>query len=138
MIQIALWPMVICSVGFQLSYLAMAGITLLYPKMKAWWPEDNSAGNAIAKGARKIWEAVSLSISCQAFTAPAAWIHFRTFPPYFLITNLIALPMASMLMVLVIITVILSAFGLCHPLLLRLSDTAISTLAFCLKVIADL
>lgn len=40
LIQLTINPLVISSVGFQLSYMAMAGIVVLYPRMKAWFPEN--------------------------------------------------------------------------------------------------
>lgn len=40
MLQLILNPASLKSVGFQLSYLAMAGIILLYPRLKSWYPED--------------------------------------------------------------------------------------------------
>ena len=51
-IQTAINPQVISSTGFQLSYLAMAGIFLLYPALKKWYPQEEAAGDMlIEKGA---------------------------------------------------------------------------------------
>lgn len=51
-IQTAIDPQVISSTGFQLSYLAMAGIFLLYPALKKWYPQKEAAGDMlIEKGA---------------------------------------------------------------------------------------
>ena len=93
LIQLTWNPAVITSLGFQLSYLAMAGIFLLYPALERWYP----AGPAWDP-MRRLWNLAALSISCQVFTAPLAWLRFHTFPKYFLVTNLLALPLTSALM----------------------------------------
>lgn len=93
LIQLVWQPSVIGSLGFQLSYLAMAGISLLYPVLEGWYPEG-----AAWDPLRRVWKLAALSISCQAFTAPLAWLRFHAFPKYFLVTNLMALPLTSALM----------------------------------------
>jgi len=89
-IQLACKPEVIRSLGFQLSYLAMLGIQLLYPRLDAWYP---SPGPGRRDPLRRIWSAMALSCSCQLFTAPLVWLRFGTFPRYFLLTNLGGLPL---------------------------------------------
>ena len=89
-IQLALRPDVITNLGFQLSYLAMLGIVLVFPRLDAWFPGGRF--NPL----RRIWSAVALTCSCQLFTAPLVWIRFRSFPKYFLLTNLGALPLTEL------------------------------------------
>ena len=89
-LQLAVTPAVVRSPGFQLSYLAMLGIITLFPRLKAWYP-----AGARFDPFRRIWTAVALALSCQAFTAPLVWILFHTFPKYFLLTNLAALPLTE-------------------------------------------
>ena len=83
-------PESIMDMGFQLSYLAMVGIVFVWPVMREWYR---------AKGlGRSIWDAATLSISCQLFTAPLTYFHFGTFPVYFLITNLAGSLLMSLVM----------------------------------------
>ena len=89
-VQLALAPGVVRSLGFQLSYLAMLGILLLYPRLDAWYPKGKRWDPV-----RRIWSAVALTLSCQAFTAPLVWIRFHSFPENFLLTNLAALPLTE-------------------------------------------
>ncbi|MBR5661509.1 MAG: ComEC/Rec2 family competence protein [Bacteroidales bacterium] len=136
-IQLALKPEVITSLGFQLSYLAMVGITILYPRLEKMYP----AGEGLAGRTdpmRKLWKGAVLSISCQVFTAPLVWYRFHTFPKYFLITNLTALPLTSAVMVLSVTTIALSWAGICPDLLIYLDDKAVSLLVECLGVISSL
>lgn len=134
MIQLALTPAVISSIGFQMSYLAMAGIFLIYPHLKAWYPGRESGIDL----PRKIWNTAALTLSCQILTGPLAWLRFRTFPLYFLITNLFALPVTSLLMLLAICTTALTYIGLCPNLLVTATDSVASALLFIMEVIAGL
>lgn len=174
-IQTAINPQVISSTGFQLSYLAMAGIFLLYPALKKWYPQEEAAGDMlIGKGAgltesdvleggmidkgccrasrcwtswmktivsaapRKIWDAAALTISCQVFTGPLAWWKFGTFPKYFLLTNLLSLPLTSAVMLLSVSTSVLFAIGICPDFLISLTDSSASLLLFIMKVISSM
>ncbi|MCH5173073.1 MAG: ComEC/Rec2 family competence protein [Bacteroidales bacterium] len=132
-IQLAVSPGIISSAGFQLSYLAMLGIIVLNPPLSAWY-----RGFGGADPLRYIWKCASLSISCQLFTAPVAWWHFRSLPAYFLITNLTALPLTSMIMATALASLALDAAGLCPRALVTLCGTLIQTLEFCLETIASL
>lgn len=174
-IQTAIDPQVISSTGFQLSYLAMAGIFLLYPALKKWYPQEEAAGDMlIEKGTgltesdglegvridkgccrarrcwtswmktivsaapRKIWDAAALTISCQVFTGPLAWWQFGTFPKYFLLTNLLSLPLTSAVMLLSVSTSVLFAIGICPDFLISLTDSSASLLLFIMKVISSM
>ena len=75
-------------IGFQLSYGAMAGICLIYPRLK----QLLECRSAILE---RIWNVTALSLSCQAATAPLVLLYFGTFPRYFMITNFVAIPLTS-------------------------------------------
>lgn len=137
-VQLALKPDVISSVGFQLSYMAMAGIFLLYPTLERIYPAPSGSRLSRFNPFRKIWNAAMLSISCQIFTGPIAWHYFHTFPKYFILTNLVALPLTSAIMTLSVATIALSFFGICPEPLVILNDHAMQALFFCLEIISGL
>lgn len=177
-LQLALMPEAVESVGFQLSYLAMAGIALIYPQLRKWMPEDEkkmwwegtgfpedgmgmpeegaarpedrrgrtgTAGKWKFSGfrwrfplMRKIWELAALSISCQIFTAPAVWYYFGTFPKYFLITNLTALPLTGVTITAGMAATALEAAGRCPDFLIRLCDLLVRLLEGSVEIIAGL
>lgn len=137
-VQLALKPDVIRSVGFQLSYMAMAGIFLLYPTLERIYPAPSGSRLSRFNPFRKIWNAAMLSISCQIFTGPIAWLYFHTFPKYFILTNLVALPLTSAIMTLSVATIALSFFGTCPEPLVILNDHAMQALVFCLKIISGM
>ena len=131
-VQLVITPGVITSVGFQLSYSAMLGIFLLFPPMQRWYPAGGPRFNPV----RKLWEMAALSIACQVTAAPVAWLYFRTFPRYFLITNILALPLTTICISLGIASLALSAASLCPNFLLTATDAAASLLLRCLEIIA--
>lgn len=151
-IQLAISPGNITSAGFQLSYLAMAGIYILYPKMKSWFPGPDS-GTMRVQGPnqeqapvpsgrrgpmKRLWDAAALTIACQAFTAPAAWLHFGTFPEYFIITNLLAVPLSNFIMITSVGVIALSALGICPSFLIDLDCFCIGLLKDILVTISEL
>lgn len=142
-VQLAIDPLVVSSPGFQLSYMAMAGIYTVFPVMKWWFPElpskrGREAANrgpllhlALSGAMKKIWNAAALSISCQLFTAPLAWLYFKSFPPYFLVANLISLPLCEAL-------ILCGLASLFLPFLAPAADFLARALLFSVKVISSL
>lgn len=101
----------------------------------------NNIFSKVDRLTRYIWNAAALAISCQIFTAPLAWIRFHTFPKYFLLTNLTAMPLTTILMAASVATIVLQATG-CSPaavtLTASITDTLAQTLLFVLHVISSL
>ena len=133
LIQLVITPSAITSVGFQLSYLAMAGIFLLFPILEKWYPEGLRFDPV-----RKVWQAAALSISCQVFTGPLAWYRFHTFPFYFLLTNLLAMPITTLLMGSAVAMLTLRGLGCCPGFLIQATDALCSTLVWILQVISSM
>lgn len=74
-------PLFIADVGFQLSYLAVAGLIVFQPIVYTWLTIKN-------KWADKLWQLCSVSIAAQVITFPLSAFYFHQFPVYFLISNL--------------------------------------------------
>ena len=134
LLQLASDPMVLDSVGFQLSYLAMTGIFLLYPPLKEWYPQQGGKLDVM----RRIWNSAALTLSCQLFTAPVVWVHFHTFPVHFLLTNLIALPVSELLIISGVTCITLHALGIQFAPVDTATDAIARCLEFCLGVIAGM
>ena len=131
-LQLCFNPGVVRSAAFQLSYLAMLGIHLLHPVLRQWLPASEG------RLASRIWNAASLSISCQLFTAPVVWLHFRSFPVNFLITNLLALPVSELFISGSALCLLLDSLHLCPGILKSLTSYTGQALIFCIDVIASL
>ena len=137
LLQLCIKPSVISSVGFQLSYLAMLGTFTLFPILRDWYP---SAGPAKDRWLpmRRMWEAMALSISCQAFTGPLVWLRFHTFPKYFLLSNLISLPLTEAMIVGGLACYGLEALKISPHLLTRAVDWVSELLCSSLETIASI
>ena len=100
-------PLVLWDVGFQMSVLAVAGILVCYQPLmdfvnRKWLSEHPVVG--------WLWSMAVLSLSAQIGVAPLVMYHFHRFSTYFLLTNMIAVPAATILLQLAMV------FFLCWPL----------------------
>lgn len=77
-------PLLITDVGFQLSYLAVAGLIVFQPIVYGWLDIEN-------KWMDKLWLLCSVSIAAQVITFPVSAYYFHQFPVYFLVSNLFIL-----------------------------------------------
>lgn len=134
-VQTVLNPLVITSVGFQLSYLAMLGTFTVFPVLENWYPATRRS--ARFDPVRKIWVSAALALSCQLFTGPLVWLRFGTFPKYFLLTNLIALPLTEGLILCALGAVILSPTGI-GGIFVRAADLLAGLMMDSLYVIAGM
>lgn len=82
LILLFLDPLMIMNVGFQLSYLAMLSIILLYPGIYALFVFK-------VKFVDKVWKVASVSLAAQAGTFFLSVYYFNQFPVYFLLSNLL-------------------------------------------------
>lgn len=74
-------PLLLFEVGFQLSYLAVAGIVLFQPKLSALYQCRTKIGNYF-------WELLTVSVAAQLGTSPISIYYFAQFPNYFMLSNL--------------------------------------------------
>ena len=88
-LMIAYDPLVLYDIGFQLSFLAVTGLVILYKPIydlyltSKWLPD-------------KIWSLWAVSIAAQIATLPVTLYVFHQFPNYFLLTNLLVVPVSSL------------------------------------------
>lgn len=100
---ILLNPNIIFDVGFQLSYMAVIGIVYFQPKIaKAIYIKN--------KYLKYLWNFFSVSLAAQITTLPFSLYYFHQFPNYFLITNLIAIPLSSLIIYTAVLCLALSIF----------------------------
>lgn len=89
---IVLWkPMYLFDIGFQLSYLAMLGIFLFYPKIAGIWKPKN-------KIIYYLWEGTAIGFAAQVATTPLTLYYFHQFPNYFAIANLGLMGLSSVVL----------------------------------------
>ena len=83
-------PFSLFDIGFQLSFLSVLSILYLLPKVSALLKIEN-------KYLRNIWQMFVLSIVAQLATSPLCVYYFGTFPTYFFITNLLIVPLVTLI-----------------------------------------
>lgn len=97
-------PYLIMSVGFQLSYLAVAGIVYLHKPIYNLWEIKNRAGDWI-------WQITCISLVAQVATFSLGLFYFHQFPVYFLASNLFVIPLSTAVLLLGIVFLSISAIG---------------------------
>lgn len=91
-VLLAINPMLLFEVGFQLSYLAVFGIVLLQPVIAGVYQCKTKVGNYF-------WELMSVSIAAQISTFPISIYYFGQFPNYFLLSNLSVIALSFVVMI---------------------------------------
>jgi len=86
-------PYLVMSVGFQLSYLAVIGIIYIHPLLYNLWEPDSWLVN-------EVWKITSVSVAAQIATFPLGLLYFQQFPNYFLVSNLVVIPLSFVVLVL--------------------------------------
>lgn len=84
-------PYYLWDVGFQLSYLAVAGIVVFQKPIYNCLYIKN-------KYIDMVWKAGALTTTAQVLTFPVCIYYFHQFPVLFLITNLIAVPLSTVVL----------------------------------------
>jgi len=103
-------PVMLYDIGFQLSYSAVGSLMLNNKFISQFFiPENKILSFA--------WEAISTSIAAQILTTPLILYHFNQFPTLFILSNLIAVPLSSLVLLLLIFVCLCSSFSfLASPL----------------------
>jgi competence protein ComEC len=91
MLMITYNPDVIFEVGFLLSYIAVLGIVMIQPLIVRWWIPSNRV-------LEYFWQLTAVSLAAQLATFPLSVYYFHVFPTYFLLANLLVLPLAFLIM----------------------------------------
>lgn len=121
-------PFLVFSVGFQLSYLAVLGIVYIYPRLVRLWEPPHWI-------TVEIWKLAAVSISAQIATFPLGLLYFHQFPNYFLISNLLVVPLSFVVLIvgLVVLAVsfiplVASGLGFCLQWVIRFLNGIVFTL----------
>lgn len=100
-ILLAINPLLLFEIGFQLSYLAVFGIVLFQPKIVGLYACKTKIGNYF-------WELISVSLSAQLSTFAISAYYFGQFPSYFLLSNLSVVALSFAVMVSGVVLLVVS------------------------------
>ncbi|HEX5668064.1 MAG TPA: ComEC/Rec2 family competence protein [Chitinophagaceae bacterium] len=98
-------PFLLRDIGFQLSYAAVASL-LIYNRAisSIYYPENGIL--------MQFWTSISTSVSAQILTTPLVLVHFHQFPLLFILSNLVAVPVSGIILILLIFLCILQTIPL--------------------------
>lgn len=111
-------PYWLWDVGFQLSYAAVLSIIIFYKPLYNMIYVKN-------KVLDWVWQLLAVSTAAQILTTPIAILHFHQFPVYFLITNLLVVPVSSFVLIGELILVLISPIATIAAFLGRLLSSVI-------------
>ena len=94
-------PYYLWDVGFQLSYLAVIGIVAFQKPIYNWFYLKNKYLN-------EVWKLAAISLAAQTLTFPICIFYFHQFPNLFLLTNIIAVPLSSLILYAILALISLS------------------------------
>lgn len=115
-------------IGFQLSYTAVLSILLLHPWLKARLQTRSRI-------LTRVWELLCVSLCCQATCGLLAWHYFGTFPRFFLVTTLLAIPLTTATMYTTAATLATAALASLLPALAPLAHAATQALHWLLGLL---
>lgn len=104
-LQLVANPLALWDVGFQMSFLAVLGIVMLNMRLSN---VETPACIGRWRVIGWVWSLVKVSLAAQLAVAPLSMYYFGTFPCYFLLTNLVAIPLAT---IIVYTSIVMYALG---------------------------
>jgi competence protein ComEC len=84
-------PYLVMEVGFQLSFLAVFGIIFLQPRLYDLWQPKTRLMDWI-------WALTTVSVAAQLVTFPLGLLYFHQFPNLFLFSNLVVIPVSTVVL----------------------------------------
>lgn len=111
-------PNVVFHVGFQLSYAAVLGIMVFQQPIKQLLQSPFSI-------LRTVTDLCAVSIAAQLMTLPLCLYHFHQFPTYFLLANIIAVPISTAVLYIGLVFFAMNWFSPIAYLAINLCETLI-------------
>jgi competence protein ComEC len=122
---------IIANVGFQLSYLAVLGIVTFQKRIYDWYTPKYWLTD-------QIWKITAVSIAAQIATFPVGLLYFHQFPFCFLFSNLIIIPLTTLILFLDIGLIVLSFWDWAATILGFISKWLIIITNKIVKLVEDL
>jgi len=111
-------PNFIFDVGFQLSYSAVFAIVTIQPLFSRLWKSKN-------KIVQYFLDILTVSFAAQIGVLPLSIYYFHQFPGLFFLTNLVVIPLLTLILVAGLLTFILGSLGIPVSLLIHFLSTLV-------------
>ena len=110
-------PRSLFDIGFQLSFVAVLSILLFYPLFEGVWSQSFLLDHRAFKW---LWTMLAVSCAAQIGVAPLIAYYFGRFSTYFLLTNLVVIPAATLILYLSLVVLLIPSLAY---LLIYIVDT---------------
>ena len=101
-------PLSILDVGFQMSFMAVFSILIFYPLFEGVFSQEFLMSHRVVKW---VWGMFSVSCAAQIGVAPLIAYHFGRFSTWFLLTNFIVVPAATLILYLSLVVLIVPSLA---------------------------
>ena len=101
-------PKSLFDVGFQLSFMAVLAILLFYPLFESVLSQQFLFGHRLF---RWLWTTLAVSCAAQIGVAPLIAYYFGRFSCYFLLTNLVVVPAATLILYLSLLVLLIPSLA---------------------------
>lgn len=124
-------PLCLWDIGFELSFMAVLGILVFFKHLYRLLVRQhadvqrkkkgaNRVGQYVSRGLKAIWAMACVSVAAQISTAPLVAYYFGRFSCYFLLTNFLVIPCATVIIYLSLAIFLTTALPPLNALLLSL------------------
>ena len=119
-------PMSLFDVGFQMSFMAVGAIIVLVPWLEGLFPEGFLQDHRVL---RWLWSLVAVACAAQIGVAPLIAYYFERIATYFLLTNLIVVPAATLILWLSIVVLLVPSLAFVLIYLVTWLNAALTAIA---------
>ena len=125
-VMLLISPQALFDVGFQMSFMAVFAILLFVPLFYRPFSAEYLMTHRIISW---LWGMVAVSIAAQIGVAPLIAYYFGRFSCYFLLTNFIVIPAATLILYLSLATLLIPAIGVLLAGIVGLLNTTLFYIA---------
>lgn len=104
-VMLVISPQMLYDVGFQLSFMAVLSIVLWHPLLNSLIPPHIQQRH---RWLSSLWGLITVSTAAQIGTAPLVAYYFGRLPVWFLLSNFIVIPLATVVLYLTLTLVVVS------------------------------
>ena len=119
-------PLSLYDVGFQMSFMAVFAILVLMPLFEGVFPREYLLSHQTV---RWLWSMVAVSVSAQIGVAPLIAYYFGRFSTYFLLTNFIVIPAATLILWLSPVVLLFSSLAYLLLYIVKCLNTVLEQIA---------
>ena len=119
-------PQALFDVGFQMSFMAVFSILLFVPLFYRPFSAEYLMTHRVVKW---VWGMVAISVAAQIGVAPLIAYYFGRFSCYFLLTNFIVIPAATIILYLSLATLLIPSIGVLLASIVGLLNTTLLYIA---------